>query len=299
MTVLFLIVALGFIAAKIRLFPRIFAKRLSALVINITLPALIFSSVSDSSHLPDPSAILPLLLLSTGSYVFLSLIAGLLTHALPFPRKEEGIYRFMLIFGNVGFIGYPVVCSIFGQEAIFYACVLNMPNALFVFTLGSYLITKGKNSGSNPFRIWDILSPSMLASILSILLVFLKWEMPSILGDTFKSLGGITVPASLMIIGSSMARIHPREMPGSPPLYMVVALHLILLPYLLNVICRMLPVDAELVHINTIVMGMPVASFGTLFCLQYGVDDKSMTQGTFLSTLLSTASIPLLASLIL
>ena len=56
--------------------------------------------------------------------------------------------------------------------------------------------------------------------------------------------------------------------------------------------------DHEVAAINAVLVGMPVASFGTMFCMKYGRDETVMTQGTFLSTLLSVASIPLLAMLI-
>lgn len=295
MIVIFLVISIGFIAQKIKFFPKIFAKRLSTLVVNICLPALIFSSVSDPDTLPDPTSILPLLILSTASYLVVTALAYILTRVLPFPRQEESIYRFMLIFGNVGFIGYPVVSSIFGPQAVFYACILNMPNALFVFTLGVHLITKGK--GKHNFHLWDILSPSMMASLFSIFIVIFRWRMPSILDQTFSLIGGITVPASLMIIGSSLAQIPLKDMPGKPPIYMTCVLKLVLIPYLLLFLGNFLPFEPIYSQVNAIVMGMPVATFGTMFCLQYGVDEKTMTQGTFISTLLSLAGIPLLVYL--
>lgn len=295
MIVIFLVISLGFIAHKIKLFPRIFSKRLASLVVNICLPALIFSSVSDPQSLPESSSIFPLLVLSFLSYALVSILAYGLTHLLPFPQKEESIYRFMLIFGNVGFIGYPVVSAIFGPQAVFYACVLNMPNALFVFTLGIHLITKG--SASHHFRVWDILSPSMMASLFSILIVLFRWEMPSILQQSFGLVGGITVPASLMIIGSSLAQIPAKDMTGTPPIFMMCILRLLIIPYVLLFLGNFLPFSPVYSQVNAIVMGMPVATFGTMFCLQYGVNEKTMTQGTFLSTLLSLLSIPLLVYL--
>ncbi|MBO7378202.1 MAG: AEC family transporter, partial [Bacteroidales bacterium] len=53
------------------------------------------------------------------------------------------------------------------------------------------------------------------------------------------------------------------------------------------------------VAINTIIIAMPVASFGTIFCLKYGRDETVMAQGTFLTTLLAMLSIPLIAWMVL
>ena len=60
-------------------------------------------------------------------------------------RDEQGMIGFALMFANVGFIGYPIVSSIFGPKSIFYAALLNMPNTFFIFTAGVMLV-KGEYS---------------------------------------------------------------------------------------------------------------------------------------------------------
>ena len=47
-------------------------------------------------------------------------------------------------------------------------------------------------------------------------------------------------------------------------------------------------------NINVVLAAMPVASYGTLFCIQYQKGEIIMAEGTFLTTLLSVLSIPLL-----
>ena len=59
-------------------------------------------------------------------------------------KADLGVYSFMLVFGNVGFIGYPVVAALFGHEAIFFAAVLNFANSLFIFSLGMFFVSGGQ-----------------------------------------------------------------------------------------------------------------------------------------------------------
>ena len=133
MITLFAIVLVGYGAGKLGYLGGDFDRQLSRLVINITCPALILSSAM-TGELPDREYILPLLLISVITYAVLTGVAFVLPRYLTKKKDDEGAIGFALMFGNVGFMGYPVVASIFGHEAVFYAAVLNVVNTFAVFT---------------------------------------------------------------------------------------------------------------------------------------------------------------------
>ncbi|MBS7323019.1 MAG: AEC family transporter, partial [Bacteroidaceae bacterium] len=146
MLTLFAIVVVGYIAGKLGYMGGTFDKKLSKVVIDITCPALILSSAM-TGELPDRRYILPLLGISVLTYVLLTGVALLLPRFLTKKKDDEGVIGFAMMFGNVGFMGYPIVASIFGHEAVFYAAVLNVVNTFTVFTVGTMLIV-GKNQES-------------------------------------------------------------------------------------------------------------------------------------------------------
>ena len=111
-------------------------------------------------------------------------------------------------------------------------------------------------------------------------------------------LGNMTVPAALLIIGSSIAGIPARRMTGSPGTYVMAIFRLLVLPVSIYAILRLFGTNEQIAGIDTVLAGMPVASYGTMFCLKYGKDETIMSQGTFISTLLSVLSIPLLVMII-
>ena len=116
MIILFVLVIFGYCLSKKKMMDAEFDRKLSELVINVTCPSLILSSVMGDT-LPDKDLILPLLVVGFATYVVLIGAAFLLPHVLPVRPSERGIYSFMLAFGNVGFIGYPIVASIFGASS--------------------------------------------------------------------------------------------------------------------------------------------------------------------------------------
>ena len=190
---------------------------------------------------------------------------------------------FALMFANVGFIGYPIVSSIFGPKAIFYAALLNMPNTYFIFTAGVMLI-KGEYS-IKQFNPKVLVSPALLAAFLAAILVALGVHTPDIIARPVTMVGNVTVPAALMIIGSSMAKLPVREIIGSPKVYISSVLRLVVVPLSIYFLFKACGVHDLVNNINTVVIAMPVASFGTMFCLKYGRNPSLITEMTFITTL--------------
>lgn len=133
-----------------------------------------------------------------------------------------------------------------------YLCTtfFKFPSTLLIFVFGTLFISGGQ--GKMRFDWRTLYCPAMIASYLSILIVVTGWVPPRVISTPFVLLGNVTVPAALLIIGSSIA------------------------------------------NINVVLAAMPVASYGTLFCIQYQKGEVIMAEGTFLTTLLSVLSIPLL-----
>lgn len=133
-----------------------------------------------------------------------------------------------------------------------YLCTtfFNFPSTLLIFVFGTLFISGGQ--GKMRFDWRTLYCPAMIASYLSILIVVTGWVPPRVISTPFVLLGNVTVPAAMLIIGSSIA------------------------------------------NINVVLAAMPVASYGTLFCIQYQKGEVIMAEGTFLTTLLSVLSIPLL-----
>lgn len=300
MIILLVVVLVGFVAHRCNLMGGDFDKHLSAFIIDISSPCLILSSVFGDS-LPDRSLIVPLLLVSFATYLFLWALALLVSRFLGRDDVERGLFSFMVMFANVGFLGYPVAASIFGPEAVFYASLLNMPNTLFIFVFGVAFV-KGGSASLRNFDWHLLFTPAMLACYASILLVALGVDnVPRVVSQPVSLIGAITVPGALLIIGSSMAGVSLAGAFKSARVYAITVVRIVLVPLCVmgffSLVSLVVPIDPFVIDINTVIIGMPVASYGTMFCLRYGRDDTLMVQATMLSTLLSAVSIPLLTLL--
>ena len=298
MITLFAIAVVGYAAGKMKYMGGEFDRKLSSLVINWTCPALILSSAM-TGELPDRRYIIPLLLISAFTYVVLTALAWGLARLMTKRVEQRGIVAFALVFGNVGFMGYPVVDAIFGHQAVFYAAVLNVVNTFAIFTVGTMMITGGEGADSKHFNKKVLYSTPMLAAYLSMLIVALNIDnIPGYISQPLTMIGNITVPAALMIIGSSMSQLPLRALLGSPLIYATTLLRLCLLPVGVHFLCLALGFDPYVTYINTMVIAMPVATYGTILCLKYNRDTTLITEMTFTTTLLSILTIPLVALLL-
>ena len=285
MVILFIIVILGYVACKLGYMGDKFDKKLSSMVVDITCPLLVLSSVM-GDELPDRTLILPLLGVGFLTYILLLVFGFWVPRLITRNHDDQGMIGFALMFANVGFIGYPIVSSIFGPKAIFYAALLNMPNTFFIFTAGVMLI-KGEYS----------IKQFNLGAFIAALLVAFGVHTPEIIARPVTMVGNITVPAALMIIGSSMAKLPVKEIIGSPKVYLSSFLRLVVVPLSIYFLFKVCGVSDQVNDINTVVIAMPVASFGTMFCLKYGRNPSLITEMTFITTVGSIITIPLITLL--
>ena len=170
-----------------------------------------------------------------------------------------------------------------------------MPNTFFIFTAGVMLI-KGEYS-IKQFNPKVLVSPAMLAAFLAALFVAFGIHTPDIIARPVTIVGNVTIPAALMIIGSSMAKLPLKEILGSPKVYVASVLRLGVVPLSLYFLFKACGVSTLVNNINTVVIAMPVASFGTMFCLKFGRNPSLITEMTFITTLGSIITIPLITLL--
>lgn len=298
MVVLFAVGATGYAAKRLNLMDEDFDKKFSKLILNTALPALILASVLTAETLPSATKILWTAGVSCASYVVLVAIGFSITAALRVLDGRKGVFRFMMVFGNTGFIGFPVTAAVFGAEALIYTTVFNLAFNALVFTLGVWMLaTDNKYGVKIKMSPKSFLSPCIVASVASIALAFAGIHGVPVLGEALDTLGSLTTPAAMLIIGSSLANVPARQLVGGPRLMAAALVRLLVAPALVWLPLHFLVSDPVLLGVIVLLSAMPVATNGTMLCYQYGGDSKTMAQGTFVTTLGAVFTIPLLAVL--
>ena len=168
--------ALGFFLNKIRILTPQSNGSLSKLVINATSPCLIFSSVASMSADRKSDALF-LLWIGVLVYVFLAVIALIVVKLLRVPKRSFGTYVCIMVFGNVGFIGFPLAQSLYGALGLFYIGILNIHFTLFAYTIGMLLMTGSSGEGGRlKLELKTLVNPGTIGVVLA--LIFFLLEIP-------------------------------------------------------------------------------------------------------------------------
>lgn len=299
MVMLSLPIALGYAIHKAGIMNDEVDHGLSRLVLEVALPCLIVSSISSVEVLPGAGTVAVVLACSAGAYVFALAMGYGVSAAMRVPEDVAPAYRYLITFGNCGFMGFPVAAAVLGQQSVLLLAIANIPANLVMFSLGvSMFRSHGGWRRMLASCAASLRTPTLIASIATLVLVLAGVNDLGILGGAFDIVGQLTTPAALLIVGSSLARFDLRAMFGNWRAYVATFFRLLAIPVVVLVTLQALGVNPAITAVVALGIGMPVATNGTLYCLQYDVDLKPMVQATFLSVVGSIATIPLVVSLI-
>lgn len=288
--IIFALAAVGFLAAKCGIISESGNKTISRVILYLTLPAMIIASVSDVPADFSDWDILYIILISTICYGIFWFLGFIVPRILKAERKDYGVYTFVTMFGNVGFMGFPILSAIFGPQAIFIASLFNLPMNLLCFTLGVLLVAPR----GTKLRKKELFTPTVVASIIAPLLYLLPFTIPGMIYDGFSLLGNATVPLAMLAIGSSIARLPFKEIWNLPKLYLVSAVKLLVCPIVVWLILKPFIQDPLFFGIAVALAMMPSATISTLLCIEYGGNELLASRCVCISTILSALTIPLM-----
>ena len=306
MLVLFSMMLLGYFVYRIGWVTDDTSARLSKLVVNIFNPVLVINGVLLRSGGADVGKIGSNLLLVVLYFVILFFFSYIMVFLLRPKRETKSIYRLMTIFSNLGFMGIPVVKSIYGNDAVIYVAFYILGYNLLVYTYGMVLTQRAarekngeeqKNTGGGiKESLLHMINPGVIASVAAILIFAADLKLPSYVNTFCDYVGNATIPLSMMLIGVSIAQVDIKKMFGDVRIYLFIAVRMILLPVLVIFVMRNIAIDAVVFGVFIIEFGMPVGSIITLMAKESGADAEYCTKGTVLSTLASIVTIPLVCA---
>ncbi|EHL16370.1 hypothetical protein HMPREF9629_01210 [Peptoanaerobacter stomatis] len=287
---------LGYIGRKKNILNDIYNKGFSVLILNFTLPCMIITSMLSTGAQIGKFQIVQILLLGFCMYGSLTLIAKFVSKAFKADDLEDGVYRFCTVFNNNIFIGFPIIQSMLGDEALFYAAVLSIANTLFMFSVGTYFMSKHKKA--EKISIKKILNPGIVTSVICTILYFSGFTLPNMLKDVCEQVGNITVPLSMIVIGVSLADIPVKDVVKDIKIYIFSILRMIIIPVLFFFILSPIITDKTILHVIIITLAMPGATLCVSMATEYDSDIMLASKYVFMSTVLSIATIPLVIKII-
>ncbi|MCR8744850.1 AEC family transporter [Romboutsia lituseburensis] len=294
--ILFILIIIGYYTRKKDLLDEYTTSKLSSLTMSIFLPSMIINSMQ-IDYSPDMiDKIIKLLIISLVMYT-ISYLASYLLKFIFKSCNDLGIYQYVIMFSNVGFMGYPVVEAVLGKEAVFYTAIFNLPFNLLTITLGTYFLSKGKADYS--FSIKNFINPVIISIFIGLILFVLNIKLPIFISKPLDMLGNITTPMSMIIIGSMLCASSAIDCFYNKKLYFVTIIRLIILPIAIYFVLNGQIKDSLLISIPIVISAMPAAANTAIMASEYEANTHLASQAVFFTTLFSVITIPLVSSILI
>ncbi len=204
MLMLLVMMSIGFLAGKTRVMSVESNHMLSLLINKITMPCLVVYSSVCNAHSMSNRELLILLGIYFVSFALMIVVARLFRLLISPEREHAGIYELLLIFPNSAFIGIPVASAIYGESAVFYLSMYNLPFYVALYCYGVNLI---QDTPVRKIDFHQMLSPLMIASLLGVVLYLCDVHLPALLTEPMQSVGQISTPGAMMLVGSTLSTV--------------------------------------------------------------------------------------------
>lgn len=294
MLVLFTMMVIGFVAYKIKWIDDHSYAHLSKLCVNVLNPCIAINGVLGKGRPEDGSIILQNLIMMVLYFVILIVFSIPLVKLLRIEKTKENEYRLMTIFSNVGFMGIPVISSIYGQEAIVYVVFYMLGYNLLLYTYGLYLASKGRGEGQK-FDAKRLVNAGVIASVVALVIFSLDIKVPASVASFFNYTGNAVVPLSMMLIGASVAQHADKKFFTDLRFYIFAASKMLVIPITAAFVVRMFQLPVLVQGVFILMLAMPVGSIVVMVAKETGMDERTCTIGSVLTTLLSILTIPIVA----
>lgn len=295
---LFIIILVGVYGSKKDIITPETNKGLTDILIKIALPFMIISSFMFTYDDTIKSNVLKTFYYSLGAYGVMAIVSYL--SLIPIKGDKKTVLHFANVFVNTGYIGFPVLNSVYGSEGIIYGSIFNMFFVIFVWTYG-IMLYKGKlEKGYLKKEIVSLLfNPSIIAVAIGIVMMVFNIKLEGAILYSVKSIGNITGPLSMFIIGVILSNVKIKQYLKDWQLYYELALKLIIIPLVIYLISLFLEDTSKAVYSVIIMTAMPASAMTSILAENFNKEKEFAAIIVSATTLTSLITVPLLIKLIM
>ena len=300
---LFALIAVGYLAVRMKLLNESYSAAFTALLMKVTLPCTIFVSLVqreyNSSFLKDG-----LIIIAAGIVVFAGLmyLSRYVAILLRVPKNCRGIWAFTASYTNSGFMGFPIALALFGGEGLALAVMLNIAFNLTIYTIGPLEIARD-NPGhiGEKFNIKSIIFSNInFATVLSLIFYFGKIQLPDFVINPLSYISNITTPLSMLMIGIALAHSKASELFTDIHAWTNSIFALLIYPAALCLFLKFFPLSSNPLvgAVLVLVVAMPAASVTAVMCEMYHGNLDFAAKVMFIQNLFSVITIPLICMML-
>ena len=287
-----ILMAAGFVSAKIGIIDKTASKKLSGLIVNVGQPFLMIWSLNRTEFsLDDLKSGAVVIAIAASVHLAAILISQGITVGFK-DIKQKQITRYAMVFANNAFYGYPVLQAVFGDKGVFWGSFYCVVFNLLCWTWGIFVMSRANPEiKTSPRKLF--LNVGTVSVILGLVLYVSRVRLPDPVMTSFDYLGGLCTPISMLLVGAALSRLPVKKAFTSGGAYLTCFVKLILLPFVVGWVAKLIGLSHDMALFAAIMAGMPTAAVTEAFAEKFDVVPEYASLCVGMSALLSVGTIPL------
>ena len=240
-------------------------KSITNVLMKMVIYFTVLRSAQQAFSLEAAHAILVTALYAIIFFVVFIPCAIFLSKRLKLEEKKRRVFVSSIVFGNITFVGYPILQELYGNIGLLCAITFSMVYNLLFYIWGiRYLGESGR------LNLRCLLTNKIaLASVLALAMYFLQIRIPEPFLSTFSVVGAMTMPLSMLIIGCHLAEAGIWKIIWEKDLYPATALRMLVIPAIVYLVMNILGADAMTIKISTVIAALPAGAMTTIVASDY------------------------------
>lgn len=289
--IMLILIIVGFVLAKKNLVSEKGAADMSNVLLTIVTPCVLIQAYQiecDAAIMHD---------------IGLAFMLSIVLHALFIPiayivfMREKNADRkkiniFTSVYSNCGFMGIPLLAATLGEKGVLLGSAYLAMFNIIAWTQGLYLyggsikVLSLKNLVKNA---------GVMGSVIALVLFCGRIRLTGVLDASVDYIASLNTPLAMILLGAYLARTQIGSALKNASVYAVIALRLLILPVAAILLFSLLGINEMLATALVLPAACPSAAIGALFAQKFGMDAGYPSQIVSASTVISLATLPLVA----
>jgi len=298
---LLIMTGIGFAARKLNIIQDQFSSQVSAFLMNLALPCLVFNSMTQIAFSAEILRSCIIVFVLSVAVNAVQLLLGQAVYIISGKSDSGRLARYGMITSHSTFMGVPVVNALFGDLGNMYYAIFLAPVRLVYYGLSKVMLMPPRCEQSKSEIKKDVLKafvcPSVLAIPVAVIFAASGLTLPVPVANCVASMAKLCSPLGLILCGTVLGRYSFKKLFCRRYFYLPI-IRTILMPIVFLIITRpliWLGVELMIVDMIVIYTAMPIASLMPTFVMQYDPDLENQFEAagaTIIATLMSMVTIP-------
>lgn len=296
-SIFLILICVGILTVKCKILDAHSMEAISKLVMRISLPSYIFINAISSAtrqSLIDSLIIVPIAVVL---YLLLTAVSMLIERVFHLQGNRKKVYRASLIFGNIGFMGIPLVAALYPDTALLYVSIFTIVDQLFFWTYG-VLLTQPESEEMQKISLTNLknlLSPPLLAIILAIIFIIAGIHIPEVCASALTVIGNTSMPLALIYIGGVLFTCDIRPVLKCGELYLGVLVKMVILPVICYLVMTSARIPYDMAGTIAFIVALPGIEIVPMLAKANGSDGDYAVCAVMMTTIFCILTLPIVS----